>query len=376
MYWQREFLRSAEPWTNGGTLKLDLPKNGYLGSIQIHAKRAGITDALNAVLRWRLLDYISKVEVIANGSTPLKSVTGEVAKALTFFDGGGPVPDQEFNYGGSTKRAHFMINFGRKLFDKSFGLDLSKFSSVELQLTNDGSSTYFAGDWAVDVLCYYLRGGDAPAPEGFFRTEEWRKWTTVQAEKKYLELPTDMALRRIVLQVLAAAGTNANADTQSYNVLDLIELYLKTGTLKVMDHSLRELWYENLFHYGRQPMVGLEPYHTSLYGIKTGLGQTLAKAAVALPQGMLSATPTIALEPGGDNMTQKILRTGTDNASMIMIGLGLENCAVIPFDQDDDPEAYLDTSAEATVQLNCRTADSSSADNGTIRVVTDRLVRY
>lgn len=376
MYWQREFLRYGESWTNGGTLKLDLPKNGYLGSIQIHAQRAGITDALNAVLKWRLIDYISKVEIIANGATPLKSITGEVAKALTFFDGGGPVPDQEFNYGSSTKRAHFMINFGRRLFDKRFALDLSKFSSVELQLTNDGSSTYFAGDWTVDVLCYYLRGGDAPAPEGFMRTEEWRKWTTVADKREYLDIPTDMMLRRIILQVLSACTTNANADTQGYNVLDDIELYLKTGTLKVMDHSLRELWYENLFQYGRQPMVGLEPYHTSLYGIKTGLGQTLAKASVALPQGMASATPTIALEPGDDNMTQKILRTGTDNASMILIGLALENCAVIPFDQDDDPASYLDTTAEATVQLNPHTKNASSAAGGTIRVVTDRLVRY
>lgn len=376
MYWQREFLRFGETWPDGGTLKLDLPNNGFLGSIQIHARRAGVVDVFNALLKWRLIDYISKVEVIANGSTPLKSITGEVAKALTFFDGGGPVPDQEFNYGTSTKRAHFMINFGRKLFDKRFALDLSKFSSVELQLTNDGTTALFGGDWTVDVLCYYLRGGDAPAPEGFFRTEEWRKWTTVTDERKYLELPTDMALRRIILQVLAAAGTNVNADTQSYNVLDDIELYLKTGTLKVMDHSLRELWYENLFHYGRQPMVGLEPYHTSLYGIKTGLGQTLAKAAVALPQGMASATPTVALEAGGDGMTQKIYRSGTDNASMIMIGLGMENCAVIPFDQDDDPGSYLDTTAEATVKLDLHTANSATADNGTIRVVTDRLVRY
>ena len=376
MYWQREFLRKAATWTNGGTFKEDLPKNGRLGSIMVHARRAGVTDALNAIEKWRLLDYISKIEIIANGETIIKSMTGEVAKALTFFDGGGGAPDQEFNYGSSTKRAHFMINFGRKLFDPRMYLDLSKFDNVEIQLTNDGSSTYFGGDWAVDVLCYYLRGEAVPPYLGHLRTEEWRKWTTVADERQYLDIPTGLPLRRIILQVLSGVSATKNANIQSYSVLDDIELYLKSRVLKVMDYSLRELWYENYFNYGKEMLAALEPYHTSLYGIKTGLGQTLAKAGIALPQGMASATPTIALEPGGDNQTQKILRTGTENASIILLGLALENCGIIRFDQDpDDPSTWLDPKAEATVNLDCHTANDSSAAGGTIRVMLDRLVK-
>jgi hypothetical protein len=342
----------------------------------VHARRVGVTDAFNAIEKWRLIDYISKTEVIVNGSTPIKSLTGEVLKALTFFDGGGSAPNQEFNYGGSTKRAHFMINFGRKLFDPRFALDLSKFDSVEIQLTNDGAAAQFAGAWAVDLLCYYMRGEGASSPEGYMRTEEWRKWTTVADERKYLDLPTELPIRRLILQVLSGVSATKNATIQAYSVLDDIELYLKSRVLKVMDMSLRELWYENYFDYGRQAMAALEPYHTSLYGIKTGLGQTLAKAGIALPQGMASATPTIALEPGGDNQTQKILRTSTDNASMILMGLALENCAVIRFDQNpDDPGSWLDPAAEKTVNLDLHTANDSNAASGTIRVILDRLVR-
>src|SRR4030042_6552910 len=94
MYWQREFLRFGESWPNGGTLKLDLPKIGLLGSIQIHARRAGVTDAFNTALKWRLIDYISKAEVLVKGSEIIHSVTGEGAKAPTFFNGGGGAPAQ------------------------------------------------------------------------------------------------------------------------------------------------------------------------------------------------------------------------------------------------------------------------------------------
>lgn len=376
MYWQREFLRSGYTWSNGGTMKLDLPTNGRLGSILVHARRAGVTDAFNALERWRLIDYITKIEIIANGSTIIKSMTGEVAKALAFFDGGGGAPDQEFNYGGSTKRAHFPIHFGRRLFDPQMYLDLSRFDNVQIQLTNDGTSSLFAGDWTVDVLCYYLRGDGVPPYLGHMRTEEWRKWTTVADERQYLDIPTENILRRIVLQVLSGVSATKNANIQAYSVADDIELYLKSRVLKVMDYSLRDLWYENYFDYGRQALAALEPYHTSLYGIKTGLGQTLAKAGIALPQGMASATPTIALEPGGDNQTQKILRTSSDNASMILLGLALENCAVIRFDQDkDNPGSWLDPAAEKQVNLDIHTANDSSAASGTIRVMLDRLVR-
>jgi len=377
MYWERNFLRTAEPWTVGGTLKLDLPKGGQLGSIMIHARRAGVTDAFNAIEKWRLIDYISKMEIIVNGSTVVKSLTGELLKALTFFDGGGGAPDQEFNYGSSTKRAHFMINFGRKLFDPKYALDLSKFASAEIQLTNDGAAAQFAGDWAVDVLCYYMRGADVQPPAGYMRTEEWRKWTTVADERKYLDIPTELPIRRMILQVLSGVSATKNANIQAYSVLDDIELYLRTRVLKVMDYSLRDLWYENYFDYGRQAMAALEPYHTSLYGIKTGLGQTLAKAGIALPQGMASATPTIALEPGGDSQTQKIYRSSSDNASMILMGLALENCAVIRFDQDqENPGSWLDPNAEKTVNLDLHTANDSNAASGTIRVILDRLVKY
>lgn len=377
MYWQREFLRQGESWTNGGTLKLDLPKVGLLGSIMIHAYRAGVTDAFNALYKWRLIDYISKVEVIANGSEIIKSFTGEVAKGLTFHDGGGGAPDQEFNYGSSTKRAHFMINFGRRLWDRKYLLDLSKFNSVEIQLTNDGTSSLFGGAWTVDILCYYLRGVSLPVIPGYLRTEEWRSWTTVQNERKYLDLPTERKIRRILLHVLPAHGTNNNADTQGYNVVDDIELYLRSREVKVLDYSLRELWYENYFDHGREMLAALEPYHSNGYGVKTGLGQVLAKAEGQMPQGGTPGALTVAVEPGGDGDTQKLLRTGTDNYSWLMLGLALENCALIRFDQDpEDPTSWLDPAADKVVNLDVHTKDSSTADNGVVKVVLDRLVSY
>jgi len=154
MYWQREFLRSGATLPIGSYWREDLPKDGLLGGIQFHVRGTPVIDSMLATEKWRMLDFISKVEVIGDGTTVIKSITGPMAHYLAWLDGGGANPDKAFNYGTSTFRCHLMLNFGRRLFDPYYGLDLSKFKSVEVKITNDGSATSFPGDLTIDALCY------------------------------------------------------------------------------------------------------------------------------------------------------------------------------------------------------------------------------
>jgi hypothetical protein len=320
----------------------------------VHARRAGVTDSMVAVEKWRLVDYISKIEIIGNGSEIIKSFNGRIGKYLCWLDGGGGCPDKAFNYGSSTKRHHTVINFGRKLFDPDYGLDLGRWGSVEIKLTNDGSSTYFGGDWTVDVIMYWLREGSPSQFKGYFRTEQWREWTTVAAEKKYLELPLQHVLRRLILQIDPDVDANMMAETTLYNVAYEIDLSIRSGKLKVFSDNLRDLWYENYFHYGRDVLQALESYHTQDYGIRT-------------------ATPSFS--PGEDSSTQKRMTdTDADQESMLVMGLALENCAVIPFDMYPDPSTWLDLKADGTVELMIETRNAASAADGNIVAVTDRLI--
>lgn len=374
MYWQREVYRAAAAWPNGGTYTLELPNNGLLGSIMIHAYRAGVTDSMLTTQKWRLIDWISKIEVVADGSTIIKSVTGQVQHFLQWMDGGGAAPDQHFNYGSSTKRCRLMLNFGRQLFDPEYGLDLGAFKSVELKLTNDGSSTYFGGDWGVDIVLYYLREPAISTFKGFMRTEEWRKWTTVQGEIKYLDLPVAEKVRRAVMQVVPGLDAYNMPTTTPYNVAYNIELLLKTGLLKVWEGNLRHLWYDNYFDHGRDVIQPIQPYHTAAYGIWTGVGQTLSMGGVRIPHDGIQDTATPSFSPGEDSSAQKrFTQTDADQEALLLMGLALENCAYFRFDHNRDPETYLDPRVQGTVQLNITTRDASSAAGGTIRVVLDRL---
>jgi len=377
MYHQFEFLRQAASMSVASTYRLDLPETGYLSGIMLHIYGAPVTDSMIATEKWRIWDYISKIEIIANGSTVLKSYTGQLARYLAWRAGGIASPDKPFNYGSSTHRFHTFIPFGRRLFDPTMGLDLSRYNSVELQITNDAAAAQYASGMSVDVGMVYQRDTAGTPYQGFLRTEEWRKWTTVQAEWKYLDLPTELPIRNIILQTIADVSATMNADTTPYNVAYSIKCNLQTGLLKVFDGNLRDLWYLNAFRHGKELVIPLEPYTTDGYGIHTGLGQVFGMGGVRMSHDATQTTYPTDMTPGEDGQTQaRQCDADSDQDSMLMYGLSLENCAELPFDQPDEPASYLDPERQKVVQLNVQTRDAASAADGTIRVVLDRLVRY
>jgi len=377
MYWQTEVLRSGMPWTKGTSLVLELPNYGLLSALLLHGYGTPVNDSMIATQKWRMIDFVSKIEVIGNGSTPIKSFPATLGHFLSWMDGAGGAPDKHFNYATSTKRWHGIVPFGRGLFDPYFGLDMSKWRGVELRVTNDASGTYFTGDLTLDVIAVWLRDGKPDQFAGYFKTEVWREYTTVQDGKEYIDLPEEHMLRRIVYQVIPSVDSDNKANTTPYNVAYNIDFTIRTGTAKLFDGSLRDLWYLNYFDHGRDVIQPLEPYHTGGKGIWTGLGQTLVAAGARLPHDATQDTASTSLEPGNDSSTlARYTDVDSDQDSLLVMGLALENCAYIRFNQGAEPDDYLDLVRNASVRTVITTRNDASAAGGTIRVAIDRLLPH
>ncbi|GAI08500.1 unnamed protein product, partial [marine sediment metagenome] len=228
---QWEYLREDADMDRNSTYKIDLPENGYLSAIQFRISATGKSGAFAETLNWRISDFIDKIEIVGNGSTIIKSITGNVLQALQAFDTGITTLDYWQSYGAGTKRFNVMLLFGRHMFDMIYGLDLARWDSVELRITNSATSDHMDTDFAVSTLCYYWRG-DFAGFTNYFKTEEWRKWTTVRNETKYLELPTENKIRRIVIQAYPNVDDNNVEKTNIFSIAQDIELSLKTGVLR------------------------------------------------------------------------------------------------------------------------------------------------
>ena len=360
--------------TLNATYRLDLPQQGNLGSILFRISGSQASGYGQGGGDWRIIDEISKLEIILDGSRVCKSLTGYQVQALAVYDQGIMPPSTWRNYATNTQWCYLLLNFGRFLHDPEMGLDLSRFSNVELRLTNTATSSDFS-DLTVSVLGQFLRDAPAGVFPGYVRSEEWRQWTTVADETKYLDLPTDYPIRRAVLQAIPAVDGSNVEKTGMNNLMDDIELLLDTGVIRVYKGGVDDLMRENAYTLGRPLIAGGFPYMTADKGVDISLGYVnLATAGAGSQDGAVAAS-IATIESGRTSFTQKPEVFEADSPqTLIVAGIAPFLTALFAFDQDPNPATWLDPAARATVQLNIHTRNHSDAASGYNAVVLERAV--
>jgi len=271
-FWQRETLRDAVSMAFGETWELDLPKNGQLGSLVLQMSSTAVSNALLTVPKWRLIDYISKIEVIGDGSEVIKSYDGVEAIAAAFYDDGRPPVGLWRTYATTPQRQWVPIHFGRFLQDELYGLDLSKFNQVTLKITNDASATEFATDITLSVFGYFLREGGGFGA-GYFREEVWKSWLPVADAIEYNDLPIAHPIRRILLEARPARDT-ADAKNNS-TMIDLmleIDFTFRTGQVRVYHDSLERLCHLTSLEGLSEAVTRGSIDRTAGYGFECGIG--------------------------------------------------------------------------------------------------------
>jgi len=373
---QQTYLRDGVAMALNDTYKVDLPKDGKLSALLFNFSSDQIAPYGSAGGVWRLIDLISRIKVIGDGSEVITDLTPFHIQAGAFYDHGMGVLDVLRNYAANTQMCGMLLTFGRKLGDRVLGLDLSRFNNVELQIANTAVATQFtASIGAVISMLQFHSELNPPSFAGYLRKELWRQWTTVQDSTEYLEIPTMLKIRRIMARCVPAKTTGLEATT-FWNLMDKIELNVKTGALKVIDAGLDDIARLNAIEYGlaRYPIQG--GYFTADAAHDMGVGYAFTKLATPTSYSG-GASAVIHTYTAGDTIATSRLE-GTDGGgptSLLNEGLGLHNTAVV-FQADlDDPAMYLDPRELATVELNIHTRNAAASAAGTNDIVLERLVQ-
>ena len=376
-FWQREILRDSVAQTIGQTYELDLPKSGYLMGLLLHFWNQHASDAYIDGGLYRVLDHITKVEVVANGSDVLFSLDGEMIEANQYYDTGIATLDRWITYATAFNRATLYIPFGRGFMDGRMGLDLSKWNRVELKVTNDMTSTYWGTSPGMTVMGYWLRGVGGNPFSGYLRKETFREWTTVSDETKYIELPAKNKLRKIILQGKPDVDSDFEAEAKIYNVLYEVLLTAQAGLVTIFDGKIQELMRDNVLEVGKLPITFWHQYVNSGKGLDAGLGYMFASVEAALAHGSADQTEPTTVYGKDDDYTKSIVTREADISNMFMgVGLAPFNTVAFKFDQDEDPSTWLDLAANATVDLEVHTRSGSSYADGDAKVVIDRFIPY
>ncbi len=373
MYWQNEYLREGVTLTRGQTYRIDLPKSGLLSGMMLKLTAPAVSGLGLTGGAWRLLDYLTTIEVIANGATVVKSLLAKHLHYLHFLKHGSVPPSWWRNYATNTQQETIPIYFGRKLFDPGFGLDLGKFDNVELRITNTATTSTHGADLTGSFLLTYLR--DAPASfNGYVRSELWREWTTVQNATEYLVLPSEFPISALLLRALPAVTTGMS-NTGFANLMYDLDFSMGGGTKQIYKGGLDDLALLNHLEDGHEVISsGLADVNADS-GIDVSIGRMNGWSGISgSKDGAVSATIPTMIADATDNTVSFEAREADSPVEFITRGISYMNMAHLWNSANLDPDTLLDPKRDGEVRLNVHTRDAAASASGTNDVVLERVV--
>lgn len=229
--------------TTSGTETIDLPETGILSEVEIQI-RCARSDDTSPVLPF--FHILTKVELLVDGSTVVKSLSGRQIRALMYY-GDGPFGIQTgYMYTSSSNKAYgqFILYLGRFQGDTKYGLDLSRYSNPQLKLTWDTTLTSIDGityqaagsspTFTYNIMCKILDGIPAGFTNKYIQSREIDSYNPAASGETNTEIPRGYPLRGIML--------GSRYDSKAwYSAMDHVKLDFDNGKWLPIDMD-----YENL----------------------------------------------------------------------------------------------------------------------------------
>ena len=201
-YWRTHYFVPERGFkTEAQTEVFDLPKVGVISNLMLEIRHLSGSENMDIFMS----DIVSKVEIIGDGSTVIKSYKGKHIQTIMALDDGKMPPDKEFSPSGACW-GYFDIRFGRYPGDEIYGLDCGRWKSLELKITyataagGEAGTTGFTATYGkITVWGLYAPVGTPVAPIGYIKSEQKKTYTTVAATEYDLDLPSDYPYRRLLL---------------------------------------------------------------------------------------------------------------------------------------------------------------------------------
>lgn len=376
MFWHTRTYKTSQSVALNSTTKYDIPSNVNIGSIWL--KVVGQIDAGNpfaGIEKWRLIDYIDSVDIIANGSDVIKSLPATVLSALCFYDQGVFPPDQHREYSQPYMRNNILINFGRYFRDPHMYIPAGKYSSLELQIKFSGLDAGFQDGVIVDIIIEQPEGGGVPPSLGHMRTDVFRDYATTTGGIEYITLPKRELIRRIIFQAWPDVDGNYIEEGYCFDQIRELKFTLRSGTVEVYNGSLEHLAKMEAMNAGGPIEKHGHIYHTADKGFYSGLGYVYACLVGAGTKDGAVATVIPTVEADMNKGTQKMEAYSADEPVTYQVkGLMPDNCLNFRFDNLPDPSTWLNPQSEGDVDITLTTRTGATYADGKVKVCLDTLV--
>ncbi|GAG60177.1 unnamed protein product [marine sediment metagenome] len=188
-----------------GTKVIDILEQDPISRFDIYLRLTGDGSATNT----HPAAAITKIEIV-DGSDVLFSMDGKQARAMAIL-GTGKLPGDMNTYLNNVQcHSIIHINFGRYLWDDNFALSPLRFKNLQMKITHNRALGGNHSD--ILTLAVYAQIFDEKkiTPASFFMTKKVYDFYGGAAGWEYIDLPTDLTFRQIVIQA-EVSGANPNS---------------------------------------------------------------------------------------------------------------------------------------------------------------------
>ena len=299
-------------------------------------------------------DVISKLELV-DGSDVLFSLDGTQLAAVHFYEGypfiyidGSAVDSDTINF-------NLQYDFGRFLRDPMLAFDPKRFRNPQIKITWNVATANAAATALSLEITAELFDEKSVSPTGFLRTTQFHSYSPGASTHEYIDLPTDLVIRKLYLQT----KEYGSAATTLLTSAKLSEDNDKRIPFDMTDTNwcnlLAEKWgmlIQNAWGYGGSAN---DPIFLAPCKYETGVWSSASVAEEVLIQGSTGGKWTLTTS------------TATDLVHGLVTGFLPYWVYCYPFGDDNDPMDWYDPRNIGSLRLDVLSGSASSgATNNTI----------
>ena len=228
---------------DGGTITVDLPETGILSELTFQARSLGAYSDDNVVPMHVVLE---KVELLVDGSSVVKSLTGTQVKALDWYNGGpfSLSDDSQFAQNHGVYYHDFPLYLGRFAGDTKYGLDMAAYANPQLKVTWNTSTTSWDGmtldahtdpTFTHSTIAKMMDGSPAGFQNKYMQSREIDTWDNANSVEHNSEIPRGFDLWGIMHR---AGYLNINPE----ELINKVKLDFDNGVWKPIDMNYAQFW--------------------------------------------------------------------------------------------------------------------------------------
>jgi len=376
MYFQQRYLKESATFDSlTGLQTIDLPNSGLLSGIELRVWGTCGNNAAKPDV-W-LHDRLKKIEVIAGGMKPIKSLTGEQLLADMLHKKTPHYSHDMKNMNNASCEEFLYINFGRHYHDLDYMLDLSRVNDPELQIDADFTLTSQNG-WtngvamsavpSFSVICHILRD-PAVSPKGYIKTSEVYRFTGAASKKENMTIPRGPLYSNLYLQSwYAAQGIGYLLDKFELNFNNDALIPIRLGPTELASIIARQY---GLFDISQQMSVkGGQAYPTPIeQGVLIACQVGLIDAEACTVDVWGNASP-LSFRKTSDGVTPV---TGNVNVLATWRGIWPFSVSPIPYFDPWDERTWVDSSKLGNFWLRVE-GNASMGTSVVLKLLADEVV--